>query len=266
MLKIEESGEVAKIMMGREISGSVLYWVASYLVDGLLIDTGPAHVVDEFMDFLSGTEVDKIVNTHFHEDHVAANKRLKDERNIESYSHSLAIPLIGSRLPLHPYQELIWGYPDLDEPLALGDEVETERFRFEVIHTPGHSDDHVTLFERERGWAFTGDLFIKEEPRGVRPQDELVPTIASMRLLAGLEVESLTLFTSLGRTVDDGKGALARCADHLEELIARVKEKHAAGMEPSQIVTELYGEESVLSQATGGDFSIENLMRAAIRA
>jgi hypothetical protein len=40
MLEEKKLGASTQIMMGREIDGTVYYWTAAYLVDGLLIDTG----------------------------------------------------------------------------------------------------------------------------------------------------------------------------------------------------------------------------------
>jgi hypothetical protein len=51
MMKVNHFEEVTQVRMGREIEefgGQVLYWVAAYLVDGLLIDTGCKYTSDEF--------------------------------------------------------------------------------------------------------------------------------------------------------------------------------------------------------------------------
>jgi hypothetical protein len=41
MLKATQVGDVTEIKMGRSLDGeTVLYWVAAYLIDGILIDTG----------------------------------------------------------------------------------------------------------------------------------------------------------------------------------------------------------------------------------
>lgn len=40
MIVAEKFGKVTQIKMGRDYEGRVLYWVAAYLVDSLLIDTG----------------------------------------------------------------------------------------------------------------------------------------------------------------------------------------------------------------------------------
>ena len=58
--------EVMQIKMGRDIEGQVFYWVAAYLVDGLLIDTGCMYTAEELVDFLEGKTLNLAVNTHYH--------------------------------------------------------------------------------------------------------------------------------------------------------------------------------------------------------
>jgi hypothetical protein len=40
VIEIQAFEEITQIRMSREIGGNPVYWVASYLVDGLLMDTG----------------------------------------------------------------------------------------------------------------------------------------------------------------------------------------------------------------------------------
>ena len=44
------------------------------------------------------------------------------------------------------------------ETMAAGDEIVLGGAAYEVIHTPGHSPGHVSLFSRERSILFSGDL------------------------------------------------------------------------------------------------------------
>ncbi len=47
---------------------------------------------------------------------------------------------------------------DPDGSLEEGDIVRLGVYRFEVLHTPGHSPGHVSLFDRDTGILFGGDL------------------------------------------------------------------------------------------------------------
>jgi glyoxylase-like metal-dependent hydrolase (beta-lactamase superfamily II) len=65
MIEVNHIEEVIQIKMGREVGGQVLYRVAAYLVDGLLIDTGCKHTAEELVRFLEGQNLKFAVNTHF---------------------------------------------------------------------------------------------------------------------------------------------------------------------------------------------------------
>jgi glyoxylase-like metal-dependent hydrolase (beta-lactamase superfamily II) len=47
---------------------------------------------------------------------------------------------------------------DPDGSVEEGDVVPMGGYRFEVLHTPGHSPGHISLFDRESGILFGGDL------------------------------------------------------------------------------------------------------------
>jgi len=94
MLEIEQIEEVTRIRMGREVGGRVLYWVAAYLVDGLLIDTGCRHTAEELAGFLEGKDLKMVVNTHHHEDHVGANHILKERFGVRIFASAESAPTV----------------------------------------------------------------------------------------------------------------------------------------------------------------------------
>jgi glyoxylase-like metal-dependent hydrolase (beta-lactamase superfamily II) len=251
--------------MGREYQGRVLYWTAAYLVDGLLIDTGCPHTSGELIAFLEGQTLNAAVNTHYHEDHIGANHQLQQRFKIQIMASRESAPLIGQSPKLLPYQELVWGYPVPTEVDILPNQVETENHRFEVIQTPGHSSGHVALVEMTEGWCFTGDLFISREQKSVRPHEDVAEIAKSMQRLADLPTEKLTLFTSPGNVVEDGREALRACVDYFRGLSQRAKELQKQGLAATTIRDQLFGRESVLAGLTDGDISSENMVRALLR-
>ena len=260
MIEITDFEEVTQIKMSLEAEGKPVYWVAAYLVDGLLIDTGCPHTAGELVAALEGRKLDLVVNTHYHEDHVGADCAIMERFGVPVLAHRDSVPLIGRVPDLNPYQEFVWGCPRPAEVGVLGAEVDTGRFSFEVIETPGHSAGHVALFEREKGWCFSGDIFITEKPRVIRADEDAVRLMDSMRMLAGLPSDRLVLFTSMGRIVKDGRAALLACADYLQELMDRVRGLQRQGLTPLEIKERVFGEGSSLAAMTGGHFSSDNLV------
>ena len=114
------------------------------------------------------------------------------------------------------YRRLVWGQPGDVAVESLGNVVETERYRFEVIPTPGHCPDHVCLFERDEGWLLSGDLFIHERVRYLRSDEDISGTLRSLRL--ALALQPRLLVCSHAGLVQDACRALARKIAFWEDL------------------------------------------------
>jgi len=260
MIEVTQFEEVTRIKTSLEVEGKPLYWVASYLVDGLLIDTGASNTAAEIAGYLEGCPPRAIVNTHYHEDHVGADRLLKQRFGVPVYAHPDSVGRINEVPELNPYQQYVWGYPEPVEVEPLGSAIATPRFSFDVLETPGHCPGHVALVEREKGWCFSGDIFITERPKVIRADEDAVGLMESMRMLASLPLPRLVLFTSMGKIIPDGRASLEACADYIDSLRMDVRELASQGFSAEQIRERLMGEGSSLAAMTGGHFSSDNLV------
>lgn len=265
MIRVENalaSGEVLKLRVARDILGRPIYFTAAYWVDGLLIDTGCAHTAAQLLQALKGRRVDEVVNTHSHEDHIGANAALQAAFGCPIYAYPDALPVLRNpRLqPLHPYRRIFWGWPKPSEGQPVGKRVETGHFCFEVIHTPGHSPDHICLFEPERGWLFSGDAYIGGEDRALREGYDIHGIIASLKRMAQLPVQAI--FSGSGSVREVGIEPLRQKIAYLEELGERVEDLHGQGLSPQQIRRRLFGPELPIAYVTLGHFSGTHLVRS----
>jgi glyoxylase-like metal-dependent hydrolase (beta-lactamase superfamily II) len=264
MIEVHESGPVTQIKMSQTMGGRPLYWVAAFLVDGLLIDTGCHHTRDELAQVLAGRPIDLIVNTHHHEDHVGADRLLKSDRGLPVYAPELAVDLIARPPEILPYQQLVWGDPEPCQAEPLGDRVTTPSHQFLVVDTPGHSLDHVVLVEPEAGWCFSGDIFVTKDQKTLRADEDINVIERSLKKIIDLDVENLTLFTSLGQVFDDGRRAIESFLGHLAGLREQASTLSEKGLEPPDIVIQIMGRESSLAGLTGGHYSHENMIRSLL--
>ena len=131
MLATTEYGQVTQIKLCRYPDFQPATCVSVYLVDSLLIDSGPAHIAEELTAFLKDKEVKTVVNTHHHEDHIAANALLKERYGVELLAHRLAVNKTNQPARLYPFQEEVWGYPIPSQVEEIGDNLTTKHFRFE---------------------------------------------------------------------------------------------------------------------------------------
>ncbi|MGB6064684.1 MAG: MBL fold metallo-hydrolase [Desulfomonilaceae bacterium] len=262
MIQVEEIGEVRKFRMARTLAGRGLYFTAAYWVDGLMVDTGCAHTVAELLKSLDDLPVRCIVNTHCHEDHVAGNAALQAKFKCEVLAHPEGLPTLARpRIKrLRPYQRVMWGRPEPSDAKAIGDFVETERHRFEIIHTPGHSPDHICLYEAKQGWLFTGDLYIGGRDCALRRDYNIWQIIDSLKRLTSLDVK--VLFPGSGSTRVAPREELLRKIEYLEELGERILDLHWQGWSRRRIRLRLFGRETAIAYYTLGHFSGRNLVRS----
>jgi glyoxylase-like metal-dependent hydrolase (beta-lactamase superfamily II) len=261
MIERQDFGEVVKLKMARDIPGPIQYHTSCYWVDGLLIDTGCAHCSSEFGRAIADLPVRQVVNTHSHEDHIGNNRQCQN-RSATLQAHALALPYLADprALRLHPYRRVFWGTPRPSAAAPIGKTVATENHEFQVIPTPGHSPDHIALYEPRMGWLFTGDAYVGGRDRALRAGFNIRQIIDSLKNLAALPVERL--FPASGSVVQDPAAALASKIAYLEETGQKVRALHARGRSASQIRDALFGREMTIAYVTLGDFSGLNLVRS----
>jgi hydroxyacylglutathione hydrolase len=111
-----------------------------------------------------GAELEAILLTHAHLDHVEGIPRIR------AYAPDVPIHLHEDDLPLYygvPQQAAAFGLsvgslPDPDARLEAGQEIRVgESVRFEVRFTPGHSPGHVILVSEGDGLALVGDVIFR---------------------------------------------------------------------------------------------------------
>ena len=134
-----------------------------------------------------------------------------------------------SHLNLRPYQRVMWGWPEAFPGRVLGDAVETDNYKFRVIHTPGHSPDHISLFEPDQGWLFTGDAFIGGRDRTLRADYNIYGIRNSVEKLRALDPG--IIFPASGNIRENPSDELAAKTAYLEEIGRRAKKFSRRGVE-----------------------------------
>jgi hydroxyacylglutathione hydrolase len=269
MLKLTKYGDLTRIDSARSMFGRGYYWTTAYLVDGLLVDTGCAHSSHELLEKLRGRRLTTLLNTHSHEDHIGANGLLQSQwKGIQVLAHPQALPVLKhprEAQPLQFYRRLFWGWPMPSEgqPVSDGQLIETENHRFQVMYTPGHSRDHICLYEPEHGWLFTGDLFIGGRDRGLRSDSDIWGIIASLKRVRDLPLERL--FPGCARVRDNPKQEVTAKIAYLEQTGKKVMELNDQGLNPEAIARSIFGGPMFIELLTMGDFSRVGMVKSYLR-
>ncbi len=260
--RVADAPPVIRFKMARKILGREYYRTAAYWVDGVLIDTGCAHTAPQLATTVGNWRVNVIVNTHSHEDHIGANASVQEVAGCPILAHAQALPVLENPKlqPLQPYRRIFWGWPLPSRGSAVGESVKTERFCFQVIHTPGHSPDHICLFEPEQGWLFSGDAYVGGQDRALREGYDIHGIIASLKTLSQLPVK--IIFSGSGTVRAEGPQPLLEKIEYLEALGDRIRLLHEEGLSVRRIRRRVFGRELWITYLTLGHFSGLNLVRS----
>jgi ribonuclease/clavin/mitogillin len=260
MLRTSVHGPITRIQLARTVAGRPLFTVSAYLLEDTLIDTGCPHTAGELAAFSRSRSVQRILNTHAHEDHFGGNARL----GLPALAPALALPAMvcPPRIPL--YRRIVWGQPSPCRAEALGQAVAIGPYTLRVVPTPGHSSDHTCFFQERQGWLFTGDLFLSPHTRYLRRDEDAHALLRSLELVRDL-APALLLCSHAG-FVADPRPALTRKIAFLRELADRAGELRQQGLAVATIARRLLGPEGWMTLASRGEFSKRNLIRSLLRS
>lgn len=159
----------------------------SYIVGSgevAIIDPGPADNahLDALRAALGGEAVSHIVVTHSHHDHSSLAPRLKALTGAPVYAYG-RIPSADE----DSGQALDAGF-DLafcpDFTLRHGDVIAGKNWSLALLHTPGHTSDHLALALEQENALFSGDHVMAWSTSIVAPPDgSMADYFASLRLL-----------------------------------------------------------------------------------
>jgi len=191
----------------------------TYLIPGpasVLVDAGvghPSHLDALFAQAPLGPA--SVVVTHAHPDHASG------------------APALRKRAPRARFLKYPWpGYDAADvpwEPLVDGLEIPTADGPLLVVHTPGHSPDHVILWHAESRTAVTGDLLVRGSTVVIPASHGgvLADYLRSLRRLAALG--PARALPAHGPVIDDPLALIAHYQRHRLEREQQIVAALSAG-------------------------------------
>ncbi|MFF2090065.1 MBL fold metallo-hydrolase [Paenibacillus sp. NPDC058174] len=236
----------------RAAISNVIFIGAPGSEDWVLVDTGISTFGDNIRSFaakrFSSSKPKAILLTHGHFDHVGSLVDLLKHWDVPVYAHPLEVPflngtadyppgnpsvgggLMAALSPLYPHKGIdvrLWLQPLPDNGVIPG------LPEWQWLHTPGHTEGHVSLFRKRDGIIIAGDAFItvkQESALAVLTQEKEIhgppayftfnwqQSWASVRKLA--ELNPLTAITGHGHPMFGGdlQAGLQRLAEEFDRM------------------------------------------------
>ena len=247
--------------VARSYFGRNLYTTGFYLVDDALVDCGPPNARGQLAGLFRDLPAKQVVITHHHEDHTGNAAFLAKTRGWSVSGHPAggkALELISHGVPF--YRRVVWGIPDAWSYAPLSEGAQAGKYWLQAIPTPGHSEDHLCFFVPEKGWLFTGDLYLSGYLRYLREDEDIYAMMRSLRTL--MQLKPRVLFCNHRGPVVEGEEALGKKLAFLE----RMRDEVLAGVERGASVADLARQhlrnDWFFRRFSGGEFSARNLIRA----
>ncbi len=231
-----------------------------------VIDAGCVNARRQLLTWAGIDGAEACLITHHDEDHVG-NAAALGRRGLTVFAPPPVVAALaedrsaGRKLPL--YRRWTWGTPERFEVDALTSPLDAGRWRLQPVHTPGHSADHFIYHEPNRRLVFSGDLYVGRRVPVARPRERLDELLASLRAVRDLAPESM--FCAHRGPVERPVAALTAKIEWTEELIGRVRQLAAEGLEAAEITRQVLGGDGLMRFVSRGQFSRENLVRAALK-
>lgn len=139
-------------------------YLAACAVTGRAVLIDPAADADRILQEAAGLQVEAVLLTHGHHDHLGAAR---------SVSRALGVPV-----RLHPADAPLAGLPGT-RPLADGERIACGTLMLEVLHTPGHTPGSVCFLAGST--LFSGDTLFPGGPGATGGPAAFREVMASLR-------------------------------------------------------------------------------------
>lgn len=265
-IEIKTFEDLKYYKLGSNAWGKPNIYVYCFLLDGLLIDTGQPRVEQELIKALKDESIDRIILTHHHEDHSGNIEAIKKLKAINAYGSNLCCELMKKPKKLEPARWVTWGQNKSAELIPFeNDVINTEKYQLQIIPTPGHAIDQISLYEKEKGWLFSGDLFIHDYVKVFMRPEKIDQQIHSIKKL--LELDFDVLMCNHQPKFSKGKVHLQAKLNFLEDFYGKVADQYHMGKNTKAIMEALQMKEDRFTQIFSlGQLSKKNMVNSVIEA
>jgi endoribonuclease LACTB2 len=233
------------------------YQVSAFVLRGIMVDTGFPKVRAEVLDVVKSLEPRGAIITHWHEDH-AGNAQALAAAGVPLRMHWRCEFELRARPKIRAYRDIVWGRaPRLSVPL-----VDFDIAPLELIETPGHTEDHIVVWDAANRIIASGDLFLGVKVRVAHLHERPSAVVRSLRAVAALEPR-LLLDAHRG-AIPDATAMLRAKIDWMEETIGMIRSLSSQGMDEVEVRKRVLGKEDLVGYASFGEYSKKAFVKSVL--
>jgi len=262
MLNVYEREKVI-CLEGRVVkSGGSAGKVFAYLVDGMLIDTGPQSLETDFISYYTDHPFDLVALTHSHEDHSGTASWVQTNTNVPIYVHKKGIKICAQPCMYPKYRQATWGVRNEFRAMPLGEVIHSRSQEWQVIYTPGHAEDHVSFLNKDTGQLFSGDLFVSPKTKVIMRSESIPVIMNSLQTLLTYDFGSI--YCSHSGYIQNGKEMMKQKLEHLEFLCGEVKRYHKEGFSIREINEKLFPKKYPIVDISEGEWDSMHIVASIL--
>lgn len=240
--------------------------VYTFQIGNTLIDTAQRNNRAAVEEVFSQYSFEKILLTHFHEDHSGNVGWLQRKKKIPAFAHIETVKILNKGYSVSPLGLLINGNVEKAKLQVIehGQKIDCGAYTLDAIYTPGHSHDHFSYYEANKGWLFSGDLFVAEKIKYFADFESMKQQIQSLEQLCSLDFD--VLFCSHNPKLKSGKQHLKNKLNNLQQFYSTVLECHQQGYSIPEILVKTGRKENKLYDiVTLGSFNASNMVKSVLK-
>lgn len=264
-MQLQTSGEtntIAQVHFAKGTIGNekIRLSVHSFISDGVLIDTGSSSLRSVFEPFFNTHTFNQIALTHYHEDHTGNAALAQKKTNAPTYIHPMSAHLTSEKPRIPIYRKMLWGEVEAFQSTPYDTSFQSKNDQWRVIHTPGHTKDHVALLNESKGQLFTGDLYVAPKVKLVLIDENVLDTLDSLKKIQQYDYDDI--FCCHAGYVKNPRKMIQYKIDFLEELQGKVLQLAQKGMNVYDITNTLFPTSYPIVEASNTEWASLHIVRA----
>lgn len=268
MLKLETKYEknctdLVEMLEGHVYINGAHLSVFTYIIDGVLIDTSSETLLDGFTNWIKDFKVDQVFITHNHEDHTGGAAWIDKNLGIPLYIHPMSVEVCKELEQTPTYRQITWGRRGAFNAQPFSKKMTSQNYNWEIIETPGHTQDHLAFYCVEEKILFSGDLFVLAHTKAILSTENMQDTLASLKKVLTYDFEEV--YCCHAGYLKNGRELLEEKIRYLEQLQMESKQLYEQKLPIDEITQKLFPKKYAIEDFSNGEWASTHIIRSLIQ-